>query len=52
MIGAKNCYMSSQNVYGSFMGKNYDYDTWYGQQQFTRDGNRIVEETAASVHNF
>jgi hypothetical protein len=48
MIGAKNCYMSAQNVYGSYPAKTYDYSyPWINQ--FTRDGARVVEETPSLV---
>lgn len=52
MIGAKNCYMSAQNVYGSYSGRNvqYGYDYPYtgwtgtGAQYTTREGLRSMEE--------
>uniref|UniRef100_A0A914KKZ1 Protein mesh n=2 Tax=Meloidogyne TaxID=189290 RepID=A0A914KKZ1_MELIC len=34
MIGAKNCYMSSSNIYGSYSGRHFDYG--YGYSEYSR----------------
>uniref|UniRef100_A0A915DTN8 AMOP domain protein n=1 Tax=Ditylenchus dipsaci TaxID=166011 RepID=A0A915DTN8_9BILA len=37
MIGAKNCYMSASNIYGSYSGRNFDYGRNY---EFGSDAGR------------
>ncbi|KAL3094436.1 hypothetical protein niasHT_025912 [Heterodera trifolii] len=36
-IGAKNCYMSASNIYGSYSGQHFDYGHGYAYGEFGRE---------------